>query len=893
MGPGNDIGDNMLNIRTSVIGSHLAYQMRRAAAARANESGLQIATLPQVAARLAGGFAAPLATEALDLAVQRALAEGGFLELDAVRHLPGMNRAVSRTLRKVWDADIDLRSKGQSGHPRLGDLALIEERIRRSLPNATLTPHDLRSAALGRIHHAKRVIGPVTIEGLSWIAPIWRSLVEALSKEVPVEWHAPAHADTEWFAGPVVRPEQSRAEREASAVSCADPHHEVVESLRWARQLIVSGAANPHEIAIASAGTIPWDDHFCALAADAGLRLHFTHGIPALSTRDGQRCAALADVLVHGVNQQRVRRLVSLCRGQHDLLDELPQQWMASIPRGATLARVEDWRRAISAMVLKEPSLADAQAVLPLLDLLTKGISAAREAGHDFLRGRALQLWEAALRTAPPEAIELSLKNARLESENDAADSIVWCSAQDLAAAPRAHVRLLGLTNRNWPRRGGADAILPDHVLPSDESDIDPVAKADRRHFRVILEAAPGEVVLSRSRRSAQGSRVGRSPLLQDCPESSLSRARTPEHAWNEADRLMARPEDAAKIDRIASADLCWRNWHLERLTRNDGQFDSDHPAVVKAIERVQSPTSLQRLLRDPLGFVWRYALGWSTPRDREQPLTMAPAEFGKLVHELLRRAVNLLEPQPGYARASDGEIEDALKEAAQTVRESWPLEGHVPPTLLWNNTLDFAASLALVGLLRKEITETGTRSWTEVPFGQPEDFAIERELPWDPRIPVAVPGTPVKLRGTIDRLDLRMDHSAARVTDYKTSEAPRNASRIVINGGAELQRALYGLACRQLLQQDPQIVARLLYLRGEPLVLRLHDLDAAIEQIAAFINAAVAMLRRGAAVPGRLSFDKSNELRLALPASPGYERRKLIAYNKISDSIARFWSVP
>jgi len=52
-------------------------------------------------------------------------------------------------------------------------------------------------------------------------------------------------------------------------------------------------------------------------------------------------------------------------------------------------------------------------------------------------------------------------------------------------------------------------------------------------------------------------------------------------------------------------------------------------------------------------------------------------------------------------------------------------------------------------------------------------------------------------------------------------------------------------------------------------------------------------MLRRGAAVPGRQSFDKSNELRLALPASPGYERRKLIAYNKASESIARFWSVP
>jgi PD-(D/E)XK nuclease superfamily protein len=75
----------------------------------------------------------------------------------------------------------------------------------------------------------------------------------------------------------------------------------------------------------------------------------------------------------------------------------------------------------------------------------------------------------------------------------------------------------------------------------------------------------------------------------------------------------------------------------------------------------VQSPTSLQRLLRDPLGFVWKYGLGWGAPQEREQPLTIAADEFGKLVHELLRRAVDALEPEPGYAAASESEIEIAL----------------------------------------------------------------------------------------------------------------------------------------------------------------------------------------------------------------------------------------
>ncbi|MBR0780739.1 PD-(D/E)XK nuclease family protein [Bradyrhizobium iriomotense] len=882
----------MFELRTSVVGNRLALRMRRAVAARRNECGVQIWTLPQLAARLAGGFSTPLSSERLDLTVQDALAESRFAELERVRHLPGMARAVSRSLRELWDADVDLRAEAHAENARLNDLGLIEQRVRNDLPSAMLIPRDLRNGALARIRYAARTIGPVTIEGLSFVAPVWRPLIDALANEVPVEWRAPEHAETEWFAGTVVRAPTSNRRSTIAAVSCADPHHEVVEALRWARRLIVSGTARPDEIAIASAGTIAWDDHFCALAADAGLRLHFAHGIPALSTRDGQRCAALADILLHGLNQQRMRRLVSLCRGQGSL-DALPERWLGSLPRGATLARVDDWRRAISAATLKDTSLAGVEAILPLLGMLATGVSAAQEAAKHFLRGRALQLWGAALRSAPAEAIELSLANARFASENDPTDSIVWCSARELAAAPRAHVRLLGLTDRSWPRRAGDDSIVPDHVLSSTLLDVDPIARADRRHFQVILESASGGVVLSRSRRSAQGARVGRSPLLQDVPEISLSRARVPEHAWSQSDRLMARPNDAAKDGGMASADLCWRNWHLGRLTPHDGLFGADHPVVLKAIDRVQSPTSLRLLLRDPLGFVWRYGLGWRVPRDREQPLTIAPEEFGKLVHELLRRAVDALEPWPGYARASDEEIEAALQDAVRTVRESWPLQEQVPPLLLWANTVDFAASMASVGLLRKEISDAGTRSWTEVPFGQSEELVIERELPWDPTIPVAVPGTPISLRGAIDRVDLRSDHSAVRVTDYKTSAPPKNPGRIVIGGGAELQRTLYALACRQLLTEDSQVVARLLYLGGETLVLRLHDLDAAIGQIADFVNAAVAMLRRGTAFHGRSSFDASNELRLALPASPGYGRRKLIAYNRASEGLARFWSAP
>ncbi|GAA0023119.1 RecB family exonuclease [Bradyrhizobium japonicum] len=878
-----------IELQTVVVEGSVAPGMRRADAARANECGIQILGLPQLAARLAGGFAIPVTAQLLDPAVRRALDEGGFVELEPVRQLPGTSRAVARALRKLWDADLDLGRRAD--RPRIGELLLIEERIKRSMPKAVMTMRDLRDAALQRVQYAPKLVGAVHLEGLSFVQPVWRPLIQALQEVVEVDWSAPRDAETDWFSGPVTTIAPSSLSAEPTVVSCADPRHEVVESLRWARGLIASGAAKPCEIAIASPSTAPWDDHFLALSAEAGLRLHFAQGIPALATVDGQRCAALADLLLRGLSQKRVRRLVSLSAGQGLGLDRLPERWLAALPRGSALSTVQDWQRAISDAILNDSSLDRTRAVLPVLETLAQGPSASGKSAELFLRGRSLQIWEAATRSAPPEALELSLRNIRLAVETDAADSIVWCTARDLAAAPRAHVRLLGLANRSWPRNTSDDPVLPEHVLPAEELDADAVGRADRRHFNVILGAASGSVVLSRSRRSSQGSRVGRSPLLQGRPETAMSRARIPEHAFSEADRLMARPADAAGVDRIRAAESCWRNWHVEPLTPHDGQFGTDHPLVVAALERVQSATSLRLLLQDPLGFVWRYGLGWDAPEVREQPLSISALDFGKLVHELLRRAVDTLEPDPGYAKASEGETEEALAAAVQFVRETWPLQRPVPPTLLWANTVDLAASLALVALLRKDTNEAATRSWTEVPFGQPDGFVATRELPWEPTRSVVVPNTSIKLRGTIDRLDLRRDLSAVRVTDYKTGSPPKNAGRIVIGGGSELQRALYGLACRQLLEGEPQTVARLLYLGGEPLALKLHDLDGAIDLIGAFINEAITLLRQGTAIPGRLAFDRSNDLRLALPASPGYERRKRIAFGKVGAGICRFWS--
>jgi hypothetical protein len=75
---------------TLVIHGPLATRMQRLAAARQGNIGRETLTLPLVAARLAGGFIAPVTTGVLYPAIQAALAGGSSQDLGNVPRLPGM-----------------------------------------------------------------------------------------------------------------------------------------------------------------------------------------------------------------------------------------------------------------------------------------------------------------------------------------------------------------------------------------------------------------------------------------------------------------------------------------------------------------------------------------------------------------------------------------------------------------------------------------------------------------------------------------------------------------------------------------------------------------------------------------------------------------------------------
>ena len=680
-----------LKRRTVAVEGPLAFHMRRVDAARRGETGVHILTVPLLAARLAGGFIRPARSQDLDPAIRAALQAGGFAELERIRQLPGMTRSIAWTLAKVWQADLALTDLVDRC-ARLADLAEIERRVRANLPSGVLTPRDLRDAAIGRVAHAPAALGSIEFDYLVGIAPVWRPLLASLAEKVPLSWRNPGATDTGWFPGPIIVDER-RPAAGMSIVSCANPRAEVVEALRWMRELIASGRARPEEIAICATATEDWDDHFLVLITDADLPLHFSHGVPVLASREGQACAALADVVLSGLSQDRIRRLFGHAAGRGRALADLPTSWSLGLQPGAALFGLDQWRRALDEATERRTDGVDPRSiVMPILELLARGPEVADQVGPMLLGTAARSLWTEALRRAPAEALEFSLQELRLPDGRNSGASAVWCPARHLAAAPRPWVRLLGMTSRSWPRRAAEDPLIPGHILPRRTLDPDPVTEQDRRAFAVITGYAARDCVLSRSRRNAQGGLLSASPLIpQGAHTQVLKRARVPQHAFSEADRLLARPDEAAASSALASANLCWRDWRRPAATAHDGQVRADHPVIARAIGEIQSATSLRLMLRDPLAFVWRYALGWRAVPEDDQPLMLNARAYGELVHELLKRTVDTLEPNPGYARASRQEIEAALAASTETVRAHWPLERSTPPALLWQHTLDAA----------------------------------------------------------------------------------------------------------------------------------------------------------------------------------------------------------
>ena len=728
--------------RTVIAHSRLRIRELRLEAARNRWHGLQIMTFEQLAARLAGGLTQAVNDDALREAIVAVLPETDLGELDRIKTLPGMTGAAADTLRKAWRAGLDLQARAGE-HPRLQSIASLEAAVLEALPPPMMRPTDLVATGLARLDHAAVLFGPIEIVGITELSPVWRPLLHAIARRVPVRWNAGPRPVPDWLDGAMIEIVRDVAQGPAvSTVSAATSYHEAVEAMRWARQLLASGRAEPADIAIASATPGEYDDHLLALRADANLDLHFVHGVKVTANREGQAAAALADILLRGLSQTRMRRLNTLLRAHAGPFADLPEGWTRILPAGAPLSSPGAWTRLIAGLSAADwPEGNDhGPALAAIVELLSPGVEAAGDAGETLLTGHAREIWRRALTEGPAASLDLTLETLKQDDGIDPCVSACWMPANVLAASPRRFVRLLGLNSARWPRTMAEDRLLSDHIVPTTELDPLPVAAADRRDFATILATTESEIVLSRARRDEEGRLLGRSTLLLQAraAESYVPRNRVPAHAFSETDRLMGRPGEFRRLPQARAASDCWFDWLRAEITPHDGAVRPDHPAIRVILDRTQSASSLRMLLRNPVGFVWRYGLGWRAPEGGEDPLVLDALAMGELVHQTLDRALRMLEEDGGLAGASMKRIGAAVDAAASEIAATWEAEQAVPPPVIWRRTLDEIRALGGQALVFRD-----------------GDFAAARAL-WGG--PVRRSGTQVRCRGPLGRGSGRRD---------------------------------------------------------------------------------------------------------------------------------------
>lgn len=877
--------------RTIVIPNRLAWHKERFRAAEEHAQGIQILTASQLGGRLAGGFVEVASRDTCHTLVRDALANLDLVELAKLREMPGTVSAICRTLAKAWDADLNLQALAAQS-TRICDLARIEAYVQEHLPFGMMLQRELVSTAIEKRPNARRVFGSLVVRGFVFVDPCWRRLFLALAESLSIEWYSLESAKDHlaWIRnapiGAIVEP--PRVPRQRSVV-CATPKHEVVEALRWARELIVSGKAKPHEIAIVASATDEWDGDFRVLVEDSQLPVHLVHGRSATSTFPGQQAGSMAALLLGGLSHDRVVRALRLLRNTPKL-KSLPDDWYTNLPPDAPLLKLDHWRIFLEKLAEDSGKPDLRAALLPILELLSKGVTAAVQVGEELLSGQAQAIWRRALLDGPPEALVTTIAGLRVPDESDPNANIIWGPAQAVASAPRPFIRMLGLTSRSWPRQAREDALLPSHIL--DPALLEPatITAQDRTHFAILRDAA-NEVVYSRSRRDSDGRLLGISPLVtSEVVQEHLQRSRTPQHAFNEADRLLACRQEFSETARARSAISCYRNWRSPKITAHDGLFSARHPVIEAAIARAHSATSLSRMLTDPLGFVWTYALGWKppSPLSEEEPLALDNLTYGTLVHELLREVVSSLESQSSFAGATPIQIESALAEVVRRIAREWELMKPLPPSRLWERTLTEARDVALSALSWPLPKFKNQKTYVEAPFGGLEGEAAI--CPWDQTALVVIKGLDLKLRGKVDRLDLDGTATRARVIDYKTGRCPDEDAGL--NKGKELQRCLYALAVKSLVTQVKSVEAALLYPGPEGNLFQLGDTTKQTEELIRFLSLTLQLLRSGRTVFGIAAESRYNELAFALPANAEgvYFAKKAVARDEMVGDLRDLW---
>ncbi len=411
-------------------------------------------------------------------------------------------------------------------------------------------------------------------------------------------------------------------------------------------------------------------------------------------------------------------------------------------------------------------------------------------------------------------------------------------------------VILLGLVEKSFPRVIREDPLLTDEervrISPDLPRKLDGYEE-ERLLFSLTMEAAREKLVLSYPRLEPLTSRPRMASFLlleyagtrnfheldERAVKIPLSPVRTVAEPLNEREfdlaGLMSVADKHGYLGQISGllaegVDNAGTRWRERALTPYDGLLGSANAREVLR-ERfgldklVISATSLEDFFGCPFYYFQKYVLGIERWEEPEAALSIDAMDLGSLYHAILE----------DYYRSRGNNIATV----AERHFNEFQRRGVTGYPTVWEVKKQIIIEELDAFIERDRNASVGWR---------PTDF--EREF----RSIAVAP--PVRLRGTIDRIDRSDDGGRARVLDYKTGRLPRNIRDDSLTGGEALQLPLYILAAESLLPKVRVDSASYLYftLRGEyRTVTFTHEaLDDQRPALSNLLDSAASMIRDG-----------------------------------------------
>jgi hypothetical protein len=234
-----------------------------------------------------------------------------------------------------------------------------------------------------------------------------------------------------------------------------------------------------------------------------------------------------------------------------------------------------------------------------------------------------------------------------------------------------------------------------------------------------------------------------------------------------------------------------------EAFTRFDGNLAG--LAVPSPVERITSPTRLERWAACPHRHLVEDLLGAAPVENPEEALAITPIHRGNLVHEaleqfLLRVLARPVEQRPGPGQPWTPADVALLGEIGGAICDKYEALGVTGRPIFWRRDRrrilnDLDASLLLDSRHRVAVGTAPLAAELSFGFGEALE-AVEITL---------ADGRVLRVRGRIDRVDRRAD-GAIHVTDYKTGSTygyDQLAKGDPVKAGTKLQLPIYGLAGR------------------------------------------------------------------------------------------------